>query len=149
MRSLIFGLFIFVLSALAAAQADVSSVPLPTDVAIVKPDPSAPAEIARFSGAWKGAWDDVLPHVLVVEKIDHERNRLQVVYAHGANQGRNILLGNWVRLEGSFEGGKLKMINQNGASITYVLNDKGELHGRYMRGRESRVTMSRFELRPQ
>lgn len=54
-----------------AASARAPSIPLPADLALDSPAADVPAGIARFAGAWAhGAWDGVLPHVLVVESVD-------------------------------------------------------------------------------
>jgi hypothetical protein len=43
---------------------------LPPEVRIEPPGPEVPAPIAAFSGVWAGgAWDGVLPHVLIVEQV--------------------------------------------------------------------------------
>jgi hypothetical protein len=57
--------------------------PLPSDLKVDPPAADVPANVSRFAGAWAhGAWDGVLPHVLVVETVDGT-GRAQVVYALG------------------------------------------------------------------
>ena len=48
--------------------------PLPADVRPIAPGPKVPETVARFAGAWIGAWVDqegreVLCHTLVVEEV--------------------------------------------------------------------------------
>ena len=65
------------------ASAQAPTVPLPSDVKIDLPAAGIPASVSQFAGAWaNGAWDGVLPHVLVVESVDGI-GRAQVVYAGG------------------------------------------------------------------
>src|SRR5882672_3777057 len=65
------------------AAAQTPTIPMPSDLKVNSPAANVPANIARFIGAWaRGAWDGVLPHVLVVESVDGT-GRAQVVYAVG------------------------------------------------------------------
>jgi hypothetical protein len=71
------------LSLLGAAHAQAPTIPLPSDIKIDTPAADVPAGVSRFSGAWAhGAWDGVLPHVLVIETVDGT-GRAQIVYAVG------------------------------------------------------------------
>ena len=66
-----------------AAQAQSPTVPLPADIKVESPAADVPRNVALFAGAWgHGAWDGVLPHVLVVETVDGA-GRAQIVYAVG------------------------------------------------------------------
>jgi dienelactone hydrolase len=72
-----------VVSLAGTAVAEGPAVPLPADLAVAPPAPDVPPELRRFVGAWaKGAWDGVVPHVLVVEQVD-ARGDATVVFAHG------------------------------------------------------------------
>src|SRR5687767_5506405 len=43
---------------------------LPSDVRIEPPGPEVPTSAGAFAGVWAGgAWDGILPHVLVVEQV--------------------------------------------------------------------------------
>ncbi|HXH13387.1 MAG TPA: hypothetical protein VNP04_26880 [Alphaproteobacteria bacterium] len=43
---------------------------LPSDVQIEPPGPEVPAPTGAFSGVWAGgAWDGILPHILIVEEV--------------------------------------------------------------------------------
>jgi hypothetical protein len=76
-----------------AAHAQTPTIPLPSDL---KVDPAAvdvPASVSRFVGAWaNGAWDGVLPHVLIVEMVDGS-GRARVVYAVGDSAEANVTRG--------------------------------------------------------
>src|SRR5713101_10130814 len=54
----------------AAARECRQETPLPTDVRLIAPGPQVPEAVARFAGAWTGAWEDSggLCHTLVVEE---------------------------------------------------------------------------------
>ena len=55
--------------------AQTPTIPMPSDLKVNSPAADVPANIARFIGAWaRGAWDGVLPHVLVVESVDDTRS---------------------------------------------------------------------------
>jgi hypothetical protein len=59
------------------------TIPLPPDLALEPPAADVPPNMARFAGAWgHGAWDSVLPHVLLVEAVDRE-GHARVVSAGG------------------------------------------------------------------
>src|SRR5262249_16990795 len=66
-----------------AAHGQTPPIPLPANLKVDLPAADVPANIARFAGAWAhGAWDGMLPHVLIVESVDGT-GRAQVVYAVG------------------------------------------------------------------
>ena len=57
-----------------AGHAQPAFIPMPADLKVEPPAADVPATVARFAGAWAhGAWDGVLPHVLVVEAVDGHR----------------------------------------------------------------------------
>lgn len=69
------------------------TIPMPSDLGLDAPAADVPASVARFAGAWAhGAWDGVLPHVLVVEAVDGA-GRAQVVYALGDFPEGNVSRG--------------------------------------------------------
>jgi hypothetical protein len=145
-RLLFFVIAVFGLLPLAHAQQGTGAVPLPADVRVVPPDAAAPAEIARFSGAWEGSWNGALPTILVVQKIDHKQNRADLLYAVGVNTGANVNSSAWIRLEGRFEGGVLKATTRDGGWLSYTFTGD-MLEATYQRGNSSRSKMSRFELK--
>jgi hypothetical protein len=126
-----------------SAQAQ-SDVPLPTDVTIVLPDPTIPKDLAGFSGKWVGVWDNVLNHVLVVEKV--EPTSASVIYATGTYSGWNAT-PRWARYRGDFIGPQL-VIHLGSAVATYVLQSDGTLAGRYElgRGRPPEIRMTRAPI---
>jgi dienelactone hydrolase len=131
--------------AASAAQAQTSFVPLPADVAVTAPGAGVPPAIARFSGVWaRGAWDSVLPHVLVVERVEADGSAT-VVYAVGARADRNITPAA-TRATGRIDDGTLRVLRDGGAIAEYTL--VGEtLRGRYRVGdNASGVLLSRTTL---
>jgi len=72
------------------------TIPFPSTLDIIPPDPNLPKEIAAFSGVWEGAWDGILPSRLAIEKVDLEK--AIAVYGWADNpDGR--FKGSWVRLK--------------------------------------------------
>ena len=56
---------------IAAAKECQRETPLPADVRLIPPGPEVPEAVARFAGAWSGAWgrSDGLCHTPVVEDV--------------------------------------------------------------------------------
>jgi hypothetical protein len=76
-----------------AASAQIPTIPMPPDLKVVPPAADVPTSVSRFIGAWaRGAWDGVLPHVLVVETADGT-GRAQIVYAVGDFAEGNVSRG--------------------------------------------------------
>jgi dienelactone hydrolase len=83
LRGLVAACLVTMLGYVAASHAQPATIPLPADVKAERSAADVPAGVARFAGAWgPGAWDGVLPHVLVVATVD-AGGRAQVVYAVG------------------------------------------------------------------
>jgi imidazolonepropionase-like amidohydrolase len=119
-------------------------VPLPGNVAIVSPAPAVSQELATFSGTWIGAWDSILPHVLVVEEIDLPQ--ALVVYAWGVVPERQIPPPGWTRLRGEFVDGTLKVSLPRPATVFYRMQPDGTLHATYeWHGGRSQATMTRVQ----
>lgn len=119
-------------------------VPLPQDVAVEAPGPDVPPELAKFSGVWaNGAWDGVLAHVLVVERVGAD-GQARVVYAYGDAPDWNISRGH-TRATARVESGVLTL-ELRGARIEYRFEGES-LRGRYtLGGRASTVTLTRTPL---
>lgn len=117
---------------------------LPSDLAMPSIAVDVPAEVAAFGGVWGGdGWQGLLPHVLVVERINSD-GTAEVVYALGDSSNGKIK-GSWSRHIGTISGGGLHFIFPNGAVVDYVMNGDGTLLGRYvMEGRPSYVRLSRI-----
>ncbi len=93
------------------------TIPLPSDLKLDAPAAAVPESIARFSGAWAhGAWDGVLPHVLVVESVDGT-GRAQVVYALGDFAEGNVSRA-YRRVTGRIEGDELHFDPSRSCSST-------------------------------
>jgi dienelactone hydrolase len=118
---------------------------MPSDLTVNSPATDVPANIARFTGAWAhGAWDGVLPHVLVVETVDGE-GRAQAVYALGDDRARGVDRG-YKRVTGRIVADLLTLDLGARTSVAYRLTGD-ELHGTYTSDkRRYTVTLTRATL---
>jgi dienelactone hydrolase len=128
-----------------AAGAQTPTVPLPPDLTLDPPAADVPESISRFAGAWAhGAWDGVLPHVLVVERVD-SAGRAQVVYALGDAAEANISRA-YRRLTGRIVADLLMLELREGVSVVYRWGGDS-LRGTYSSSRRSySVTLTRATL---
>ncbi len=127
------------------ARAQAPTIPLPSDLRVDLPAVDVPARVSRFAGAWAhGAWDGVLPHVLVVETVDGS-GRAQVVYALGDSAEANVNRG-YRRVTGQILGDLLTFDLSEHASVVYhVAGDS--LLGTYRSGRHRyTITLTRATL---
>jgi dienelactone hydrolase len=133
------------LSLSPAALAQSPTIPLPPDVALVPPAADVPRGAARFAGVWaNGAWDGVLPHVLVVESVDAS-GQVRVVYALGDYAEGGISRG-FRRVTGRMEGDALTLDLGDGARAVYRI-DAETLRGTYTRGRRAyTIALTRASL---
>ena len=99
--------FAVLLSRGATADYVADGVPLPDDAKISALPSTAPPNHRRFVGAWIGAWEDAIRHVLIVESI-RSNGEAQVIYAVGDNPWANIP-GAWHRHTASVSGDVLKI----------------------------------------
>ena len=129
-----------VFGGVAGAQAP--TIPLPSDLRIAPPAADVPAGVSRFAGAWAhGAWDGVLPHVLVVETVDGG-GRAQVVYALGDSAEASVNRG-YRRVTGQIVGDLLAFDLSAHVSVVYHI-DGDSLRGTYRSDRRrSTVTLTR------
>jgi dienelactone hydrolase len=125
-----------------AARAQVPTIPLPADLTVDVPAADVPTSVARFAGAWAhGAWDGVLPHVLVVETVDRT-GRAQVVYALGDSAEVSISRG-YRRVTGRIVADLLTVDLGERASAEYRLAGDA-LRATYASGRRRHtVTLTR------
>jgi len=130
---------------LGAAGAQSATVTLPPDVTLDPPAADVPESISRFAGAWAhGAWDGVLPHVLVVERVDGT-GRAQVVYALGEAAEANVTRA-YRRLTGRIVADLLMLELREGVSVVYRWGGDS-LRGTYSSSRRFySVTMTRATL---
>jgi dienelactone hydrolase len=121
------------------------TIPLPSDLALEPAAAGIPPGVARFAGAWThGAWDGVLPHVLVVERVD-AAGQAQVVYGLGDFAEGNVSRG-YRRLTGRIGGDALEVDLGGDARATYRLVGDA-LRGTYTTGRRvSTVALARAPL---
>jgi dienelactone hydrolase len=122
--------FAAVFSRGAMADHVADGVPLPDDVSISQPARDAPLNHQRFVGAWIGAWEDAIRHVLIVEDV-RPSGEAKVVYAVGDNPWASIP-GVWHRQTASLSGDVLKVSRKFDA--TYRLTAEGTLIGIWQRG---------------
>ena len=123
--------FVVLLSRGATADFVAGGVPLPDDAKISALTSTAPANHRRFVGAWIGAWEDAIRHVLIVEGI-RPNGEAQVIYAVGDNPWANIP-GAWHRHTAAVSGDVLKISTTFNA--TYKLEAGGALIGTWQRGK--------------
>jgi dienelactone hydrolase len=128
-----------------AAHGQTPPIPLPSNLKVDLPAADVPANIARFAGAWAhGAWDGMLPHVLIVESVDGT-GRAQVVYAVGDFAEANIQRG-FRRVNGQIVGDLLTLDLSEGVSVAYHIAGDS-LRGTYTSTRRrSTVTLTRTAL---
>jgi dienelactone hydrolase len=134
--------FSLLLATLAHAQ-----FPLPQDVQIVAPRLNVPVQAAAFSGVWAGgAWDGILPHVLIVENIS-AAGEASVIYSYADAPDWNTK-ASFSRVQGRIENGRLTFTLRNGeAHVEYVIGAGGDLNGTYTLGRTlSKVFLTKTTL---
>jgi hypothetical protein len=96
----------------AAAKECRRETPLPADMRLIPAGPDVPETVARFAGAWAGAWKtptgaDALCHTLVVEEV-FSNGFARVIYSHGTDEGLKILLPQFWRATGRIVDGVLR-----------------------------------------
>jgi dienelactone hydrolase len=128
-----------------AAHAQTPTIPLPADLKVELPAADVPANVARFAGAWAhGAWDGVLPHVLVVESVDRTGGA-QVVYAVGDSAEAKVNRGHR-RVTGRIVADLLTFDLSERSSVVYHLAGDS-LRGTYTSSRSRyTVTLARATL---
>ncbi len=141
--SLLVVMFAVLLSRAATADRVAGGVPLPEDAKISAPPSASPLNHQRFVGAWIGAWEDAIRHVLIVENI-RPNGEAQVIYAVGDNQWANIP-GAWHRHTASVLGDVLTISKT--FNVTYKLESAGTLIGTWQRGNSRALAkLSKIEL---
>ena len=133
------------ISLYGAARAEAPTIPMPANLSVAPQAANVPANVARFLGAWAGgAWDGVLPHVLIVEAVDGA-GRAEVVYAVGDSAEASVTRG-YRRVSGRIVGDLLSFDLTDGASVAY--HNAGEsLRGTFTSSRRRyTVTLRRATL---
>jgi dienelactone hydrolase len=128
-----------------AIHAQTPTIPLPADLKVDPPAADVPANVARFAGAWAhGAWDGVLPHVLIVEAVDRTGGA-RVVYAVGDSAEAKVSRGHR-RVTGRIVADLLTFDLSERSSVAYHLEGDA-LRGTYTSSRSrSTVTLTRATL---
>jgi hypothetical protein len=96
----------------AAAKECHKETPLPADVRLMAPGPQVLEAVARFAGAWIGAWVDqegreVLCHTLVVEEV-LANGYARVIASFGTSAAANTPLPGFRRATGRIVDGTLR-----------------------------------------
>jgi dienelactone hydrolase len=121
--------------------------PLPQDVRIVVPGANIPAQAAAFSGVWAGgAWDGLLPHLLIVENIA-TTGGASVIYSTADAPDMNSKASS-SRVQGKIENGRLTFTLKDGkARVEYVIGTGGDLNGTFTIGDAvSRIVLAKTTL---
>lgn len=119
--------------------------PLPA-VTVIQPGPGIAPELASFSGAWFGRWDDQMDHLLVVEQIDPP-NKITAVYSFGAGFGVGPGLL-WTRGKFIPKRNELEFQLRPGTVATYRMRSDGTLMAIYQQdGTRSEAKMKRVDLK--
>src|SRR5688572_17453770 len=107
------------------AQVSCASVALPPDVRIEPPGKEVPAAVAAFSGVWAGgAWDGILPHVLIVERVSATGDAA-VISGSGDALDWQMTRG-YTRVQGRIDNGRLSLVYPDrGAHAEYVTDALG------------------------
>src|SRR5712691_6087913 len=85
---------------------------LPADVRLTPPGPQVPEAMARFAGAWTGAWVDqggreMQCHTLVVEEV-LANGYARAIVSYGTYADRNVRLPGFLRVTGRVVDGELR-----------------------------------------
>src|SRR5438309_5743512 len=87
----------------AAARECQRETPLPADMQLIAPGPEVPEAIARFAGAWTGAWGEgrgeALCHTLIVEEV-LAHGYARVIYSIGTSASREVRQPTFLRTTG-------------------------------------------------
>jgi hypothetical protein len=144
LRVTLVALFILGLPQLAAALDCQRMLPLPADVRVVPPAPEVPEALARFSGAWSGAWRDsrgadAQCNVLVVEDV-HANGFARVVYSVGVSPTLGTTAAYQTRTTARLVDGTLRFVLPTASRpvLAYRL-DGSELTGTFNAGGSARL----------
>jgi len=101
------------------------SVVLPHNVTVVPPQDNVPPEVTAFSGTWSGMWNNIGPHILVVEQLTPDSGI--ATYAWGIARRWGIHSGGWTRVPALVVNGTLQLKLQWPATVTYRPEPDGTL----------------------
>ena len=117
---------------------------LPPDAVVIPPTEEIAATANAFSGRWEGLWDQRMPHVLVVEKINSNTEAV-VIYAWQEPPVANAWRAGWGRITATIDGNTLRVPLRDGIKAWYELLPDGTLKAGY--SRPTSATQSRAVLR--
>jgi dienelactone hydrolase len=139
-----FALLVVLMLAREAMSAEwlVDGVPLPDDVGVAPAPDNATEPSKRFLGAWVGAWDDHLKHVLIVEEVRAD-GTVRLVSALGDNPMAGVPR-HWIRTSAVVSGDTLTIA---ASTSSYTLDASGTLTAVFQRGRaRSNARLSKTTL---
>jgi hypothetical protein len=132
-----------------SADLVIDGVPIPDDVTIAPAPAGAPELLSRFPGAWVGAWDDTLKHILIVEQVRAD-GTARIVYGVGDEPAFGVAR-TYRRFDATVSGGSLA-VAAGAFSARYELAPDNTLTGVFQRGAiRSNARLSkidRADLRP-
>jgi dienelactone hydrolase len=124
-------------------ELNIGGVPLPESAKVSILSANAPISHRRFAGAWIGAWEDAIRHVLVVEDIRPD-GQAKVIYAVADNPWANARKA-WHRHAASIVGDVLTISGTFTAS--YKLHGPDALVGTWQRGSDRALAkMTKVDL---
>jgi hypothetical protein len=116
----------------ATARECYRETPLPADVRLTAPGPEVPEAVARFAGAWSGAWLDkgkeALCHTLVVEEV-YANGIARVIVSGGTYADWDVRLPGFLRVTGRIVDGELRF-SIDGIKLAYRVADEA-LQGKF------------------
>jgi pimeloyl-ACP methyl ester carboxylesterase len=125
------------------ADNNVGGVPLPENAKVSVVPSNAPLNHRRFAGAWIGAWEDVIHHILVVEDIRTD-GQAKVIYAVGDNPWAKTVKA-WHRRVATITGDELTISGP--FTVSYRLYGPDALLASWQRGSgRALAKMTKVEL---
>ena len=130
LAGLVLGLLLVAAPALAKDCA--REVPLPADARLVPRAAGVPDDVARFAGAWLGAWknrdgSDGLCTALIVEEV-FANGFARVIYGYGTDKAFDADVPNYRRATGRIADGALRFLLPSPGRPTFAYTfDDGKL----------------------
>ena len=118
--------------------------PLPADISITSGE-GLPEDLAMFLGVFRGKWNDLLDHVLVVERIQVDGTVEGVHYNHWSNKP------GFERFQGTITSGPSRYLyfgNTSSIITRYYPLDRDTLRGEWVHGRKGQFGSGTFRRQP-
>ena len=121
--------------------------PLPADARLIAPGSEVPEAVARFAGAWSGAWLDngkkALCHTLVVEEV-YANGFARVIFSVGTSADLDLRQPNFWYTTGRIVDGELRF-DIHGIKLAYrVADDALQGNSDHPDGITGRVSLARM-----